>query len=49
MAAVRFLPDDIVVEVAPGATILEAARQGGVPMASACGGEAACTTCREAA
>ena len=46
MAAVRFLPDDIVVETAPGETLLEAAHRVGVPMASACGGGAACTTCR---
>jgi adenylate cyclase len=46
VAAVRFLPDDMVVDAAPGETLLEAARHGGVPMASACGGAAACTTCR---
>jgi adenylate cyclase len=46
VAAVRFLPDEIVVDAAPGETLLAAARRAGVPLASACGGEAACTTCR---
>jgi adenylate cyclase len=46
VAAVRFLPDDVVVEAAPGETVLEVARRTGVPLVSACGGEAACTTCR---
>ncbi|MCU0280737.1 MAG: adenylate/guanylate cyclase domain-containing protein [Acidimicrobiia bacterium] len=46
MAAVRFLPDEIVVDAVPGETLLAASRRAGVPLASACGGEAACTTCR---
>ncbi len=46
MAAVRFLPDEIVVDAVPGETLLAAARRAGVPLASACGGEAGCTTCR---
>jgi len=43
---VRFLPDEITVDAVPGETLLQAARRAGVPLASACGGEAACTTCR---
>jgi adenylate cyclase len=46
VAAVRFLPDEIVVDAVPGETLLAAARRAGVPLASACGGEAGCTTCR---
>jgi adenylate cyclase len=46
VTTVRFLPDETVVEVAVGETLLDAARRAGVPLASACGGEAACTTCR---
>jgi len=46
VAAVRFLPDEATVDAVPGETLLDAARRAGVPLASACGGEAACTTCR---
>jgi adenylate cyclase len=46
VAEVRFLPDEVTVETRPGETLLAAARRSGVPMVSACGGEAACTTCR---
>ena len=46
MATVRFLPDETVAEAAAGDTLLDAAQRAGVPLASACGGEAACTTCR---
>jgi len=34
------------VVVAPGATILEASRRGGIPHASICGGRGRCSTCR---
>ncbi len=34
------------VRSAPGATVLEIARMGGVPLASVCGGRARCSTCR---
>lgn len=34
------------VEIQPGATILEASRQGGIPHASVCGGRGRCSTCR---
>jgi adenylate cyclase len=43
---VRFLPDGVTVEARPGESLLDAARRHGVPMVAACGGEAACTTCR---
>jgi adenylate cyclase len=43
---VRFLPDEVAVDVVPGETLMAAARRVGVPLASACGGEGACTTCR---
>lgn len=46
MPRVRFLPDEVLVETRPGETLLAAARRVGLPMVSACGGEAACTTCR---
>lgn len=46
MASVRFLPDEASFEVRSGETLLDVARRGGVSIASACGGEAACSTCR---
>ena len=46
MPTLRFLPDEVTVESRPGETVLDAARRSGIPMVSACGGEAACTTCR---
>jgi len=46
MPRVRFLPDEVTIETRPGETLLEAAQRSGLPMVSACGGEAACTTCR---
>jgi adenylate cyclase len=46
VAAIRFLPDEVTVEAVPGETLLDTARRAGVPLASACGGEAACSTCR---
>lgn len=46
MPRVRFLPDEVTVETRPGETLLDAARRSGLPMVAACGGEAACTTCR---
>ncbi|MCC7046607.1 MAG: adenylate/guanylate cyclase domain-containing protein [Alphaproteobacteria bacterium] len=39
-------PDRRMVEIAPGATILDASRQGGVPHAEVCGGRGRCSTCR---
>jgi len=43
---VRFLPDEMTVETRPGETLLDAARRLGIPLVSACGGDAACSTCR---
>jgi 2Fe-2S ferredoxin len=45
MPKVTFLPDNVVVEVPEGTTLLEAAQKGGVKMGSACGGVCACSTC----
>jgi 2Fe-2S ferredoxin len=45
MPRIRFEPDGIEVEVAPGSTILEAARKAGAQVGSACGGVCACSTC----
>lgn len=45
MPKVRFEPDAIEVEVPVGTSILEAARQGGAQVGSACGGVCACSTC----
>lgn len=46
MPEVRFLPDEVTVEARPGESLLDAARRHGIPLVAACGGEAACTTCR---
>lgn len=50
MPVIRFLPtfltrDEVVIEVAPGTTLQEAAEEAGVPMGDACGGNCACSTC----
>ena len=45
MPKVRFEPDGIEVEVAIGTSILDASRQGGAQVGSACGGVCACSTC----
>lgn len=45
MPKIRFLPDGIEAEVPVGTTILQAARQCGAQMGSACGGVCACSTC----
>lgn len=45
MARVRFLNVGLEVEVAPGASILDAARAIGAPEASHCSGVCACSTC----
>lgn len=42
---VRFLPSEREVRVAPGTSLLEAARQAGLPVASACGAEGICGRC----
>ena len=50
MTLVRFRPtflnkEDVVVDVEPGTSLLEAANQASVPMGDACGGNCACSTC----
>ncbi len=45
MAKVRFLDQDIEVEVPVGTTILQASRKAGAPEGDACGGVCACSTC----
>lgn len=50
MSKVTFLPNrlvktPIIVEGAPGASVLEIAQEHGVPVGSACGGVCACSTC----
>ncbi len=46
MAKVSVIPDNLQIEVAPGESVLAAAKAAGVPIASACGGNAQCSTCR---
>lgn len=46
MAVIHCLPDEAFVPCEPGARILHALQDGGVPIASACGGGARCSTCR---
>lgn len=41
----RFVPGDAVAQVAPGTTVLEAARQIGYPLVAACQGRKSCGTC----
>jgi adenylate cyclase len=43
---VRFHPSGRAVRVAPGTSLMEAARQGGLPLGSSCDGEGACGWCR---
>ena len=45
MARVRFIDQDIEIEVPVGSSILEAARQAHAPEGDACGGQCACSTC----
>jgi 2Fe-2S ferredoxin len=45
MPKVTYKPEGIAVAVAPGTTLLDAARQCGAPVGSACGGNLACSTC----
>jgi 2Fe-2S ferredoxin len=45
MPKVRFLKENLEVEVAEGSTILEAARKAGAPEGDRCGGVCACSTC----
>lgn len=45
MPKIHFLPDDKIVEVAPGTSVLQAAIDNGIFIEHSCGGFAACTTC----
>jgi 2Fe-2S ferredoxin len=45
MPKVRFIKENVEVEVPEGTTILEAARLGGAPEGDRCGGVCACSTC----
>jgi 2Fe-2S ferredoxin len=45
VAKVRFVDQNVEVEVPVGSSILEAAQKGGAPEGSACGGVCACSTC----
>jgi 2Fe-2S ferredoxin len=45
MPKVRFIDQNIEVEVAVGTSLLDAARQADAPEGSACGGVCACSTC----
>lgn len=42
---IRFQPVGRAIRVEPGTSVLEAARQAGLPMASACGAKAICGRC----
>ena len=46
MPKIRFLPADVVLEVAEGTTIFGAARKSEVAVPSQCGGRCACALCR---
>lgn len=43
--SVVFLPDNIKVEMAPGATLLDACQKAGIPIKSTCGGKGTCGKC----
>lgn len=46
MAVIHCLPDEASLTCEPGTRILHALQEAGVPIASACGGGARCSTCR---
>jgi adenylate cyclase len=46
MAVIHCLPDEAFLPCEPGTRILHALQEAGVPIASACGGGARCSTCR---
>jgi len=46
MAYIHFLPDDKVVQVEAGESILQASLRAGIPHTHVCGGHARCSTCR---
>ena len=45
MPKVRFVKENLEIEVPEGSTILEASRQAGAPEGDRCGGVCACSTC----
>jgi len=45
LVEIRFRPSGRAVRVAPGATLLEAARAAGLPVGRACGGDLLCGRC----
>jgi len=46
MPSIHFLPDDKIVEIQTGESILRASLRAGIPHTYVCGGNARCTTCR---
>ena len=46
MPTVQILPDEVIVQVKPGTSLLAAAAAGGVELMHSCGGIGACTSCR---
>src|SRR5438477_7543665 len=46
MTRIAILPDTVVEEEDPALTLLGVSRKHGIPHASACGGNARCSTCR---
>ena len=46
MPIIRILPDDVLIESAPGETLLDVSLRSGIAHAHACGGHARCSTCR---
>jgi 2Fe-2S ferredoxin len=45
MADIRLLPLDVLIEAAPGETVMGAAQRAGYYWPTTCGGEGRCTTC----
>ena len=46
MPLVRFLPSETEIEVAEGESLLQAAQDAGIAIATVCGGRASCTECK---
>src|SRR5215471_17677846 len=46
MARIRYLPDEVEVEVQNQKTILKTSLESGIPHTHVCGGNARCSTCR---
>jgi class 3 adenylate cyclase/CDGSH-type Zn-finger protein len=46
LANLRLIPDNLEIPIRPDVTVLVAAKEAGVPIASACGGNGRCSTCR---